>query len=190
MIAPNTEADLAAVLSQFLTAFGALVGRGPHFRVEGDEHHVNLYALLVGATAKGRKGTSWGRVHEVFERIPDWTAHVSGLSSGEGLKYHVREAREETKTNKHGELVTEIMDEGVKDKRLLVVESEFASVLRAGQRQGNTLSATIREGWDPKRSFAMAFKCMSPRQLLRRTGEETGGPGSTQQDCEHQHMSA
>ena len=148
MVEPNTEADPAAVLMQFLVAFGALVGRGPHFRVEGDEHHVNLYVLMVGATAKGRKGTSWGRVREVFERIPDWKPYVSGLSSGEGVKYHVRDMREETKRNKKGELVTEVVDEGVLDKRLLVVESEFASALRAAQRQGSTLSATIREGWD------------------------------------------
>ena len=47
-----------------------------------------------------------------------------------------------------GELITEVTDEGVTDKRLLVVESEFASVLRVAQRQGNTLSATIREAWD------------------------------------------
>jgi hypothetical protein len=148
MVEPNTEADPAAVLLQFLVSFGALVGRGPHYRVEGDEHHANLYALMVGATAKGRKGTSWSRVREVFERIPDWKPHVSGLSSGEGLKYHVRDPREETKPKKTGELVTEIVDEGVSDKRLLVVESEFASALRTAQRPGNTLSATIREGWD------------------------------------------
>ena len=148
MVEPNTEADPAAILLQFLTAFGALVGRGPHYRVEGDEHHANLYTLLVGATAKGRKGTSWGRVRDVFERVENWKPHVSGLSSGEGIKYHVRDPREETKTNKQHEQVTEIVDAGVTDKRLFVVESEFASVLRAVQRQGNTLSATIREGWD------------------------------------------
>jgi hypothetical protein len=148
MVEPNTEADSAAILMQFLVCFGALVGRGPHYRVEGDEHHSNLYALMVGATAKGRKGTSWGRVREVFERIPDWKPHVSGLASGEGLKYHVRDAREETKPNKSQELVTEVVDEGVTDKRLLVVESEFASALRAAQRNGSTLSAAVREGWD------------------------------------------
>jgi hypothetical protein len=148
MVEPNTEADPAAILVQFLVCFGALVGRGPHYRVEGDEHHGNLFALLVGATGKGRKGTSWSRVREVFERIPNWKRHASGLSSGEGLKFHVRDAREETKPNKAGELVTEVVDEGVKDKRLLVTEPEFASALRAMQRPGNTLSATIREGWD------------------------------------------
>jgi hypothetical protein len=148
MIEPNTESDPAAILVQSLVAFGSLVGRGPHYRVEGDEHHANLYAVLVGDTGKGRKGTSAGRVRQPFERIPEWKPPVSGLSSGEGLKYHVRDAREETKANKAGELVTEVVDEGVSDKRLLVVESEFASALRAAQRQGSTLSATIREGWD------------------------------------------
>jgi hypothetical protein len=148
MIEPNTESDSAAILMQFLVSFGALVGRGPHYRVEGDEHHANLYAILVGKTAKGRKGTSWSRVRQVFERIPGWKPHVSGLSSGEGLKYSVRDAREATKRNKSGELVTEVVDEGITDKRLLVVESEFATALRNAQRQGNTLSAAVREGWD------------------------------------------
>jgi hypothetical protein len=148
MTEPHTEADPAAILLQFLVAFGALVGRGPHYRVEGDEHHANMYALMVGATAKGRKGTSWSRVREVFERVSDWKPPAAGLSSGEGLKYHVRDAREETKPNKKKELVMEVVDEGVTDKRLLIVESEFASALRAAQRNGSTLSATIREGWD------------------------------------------
>jgi DNA replicative helicase MCM subunit Mcm2 (Cdc46/Mcm family) len=34
------------------------------------------------------------------------------------------------------------------DKRLMVVESEFASVLRILGRDGNTLSPTIRQAWD------------------------------------------
>lgn len=152
MIEPHTEADPAAVLIQFLVAYGALVGRedgdGPHYRVEGDKHFANLYAVIVGPSSKGRKGTSWSRVRGIFERIPEWKPHVSGLSSGEGVKYHVRDAREEDRQNKHGETVLEIVDTGVQDKRLLVVESELASALRAAQRQGNTLSATLREGWD------------------------------------------
>ena len=41
-------------------------------------------------------------------------------------------------------------DPGVADKRLLVTESEFASTLRVMQRDGNTLSATIRDAWDGK----------------------------------------
>jgi len=39
-------------------------------------------------------------------------------------------------------------DPGVLDKRLLVFEPEFASVMRQGEREGNTLSATLRQAWD------------------------------------------
>ena len=34
------------------------------------------------------------------------------------------------------------------DKRLLVVEGELASTLKAGKRESNTLSAIIRDAWD------------------------------------------
>jgi hypothetical protein len=40
------------------------------------------------------------------------------------------------------------VDPGVEDKRLLVLESEFASTLRVLQREGNTLSAVVRRTWD------------------------------------------
>jgi hypothetical protein len=40
------------------------------------------------------------------------------------------------------------IDPGVSDKRLLVLENEFASVLRQLERDGNTLSALIRQAWD------------------------------------------
>jgi hypothetical protein len=39
-------------------------------------------------------------------------------------------------------------DAGVADKRLLVTESEFASVLKVAGREGNTLSAVLRQAWD------------------------------------------
>ena len=41
-----------------------------------------------------------------------------------------------------------LVDPGLEDKRLWVVESEFASVLRVAQRDGNTLTAIIRRAWD------------------------------------------
>jgi hypothetical protein len=36
----------------------------------------------------------------------------------------------------------------IEDKRLWVVESEFANVLHQGRREGNTLSAALRDCWD------------------------------------------
>jgi len=56
-VEPHSEADPVALLVQFLVAFGSAVGRGPHFVAEADHHGVNLNAVFVGETAKGRKGT-------------------------------------------------------------------------------------------------------------------------------------
>jgi hypothetical protein len=41
-----------------------------------------------------------------------------------------------------------IEDDGVDDKRLFVLESEFASVIQVLERQGNTLSPVLRRAWD------------------------------------------
>ena len=43
---------------------------------------------------------------------------------------------------------TVVKDQGVSDKRLLVVESEFAQTLKVVRREGNTLSPVIRQAWD------------------------------------------
>jgi hypothetical protein len=146
---PVTESDPAAVLLQGIVAFGALVGRGPHVRVEGDEHHLNFYCLLVGNTSKARKGTSWGRVKEIFSRIPNWPRVVNGLSTGEGLKYHVRDPSTKLEPNQQNGKTEEVLvDAGARDKRLFVFEPEFTQVLRQTARAGNTLSPTIRAAWD------------------------------------------
>ena len=42
-IAPQTEADPVAILSQLLVAFGAAVGRGAFFQVEATRHHPNEF---------------------------------------------------------------------------------------------------------------------------------------------------
>jgi hypothetical protein len=141
-IAPHSEADEAALLIQTLTAFGSVVGHNPYFRTESDFHFLNLFCTLVGRTSKGRKGTSWKHVQRLFDRVEDgWAGNyvVSGLSSGEGLIWAVRDPV--MKGDK-------VVDDGVTDKRLLVLEAEFASVLQVIQREGNTLSATVRQAWD------------------------------------------
>ena len=139
-IAPHTEADPALLLFDFLTVFGNLVGRGPHYLVEADEHPAELNVLMVGETAKARKGTGTGRVVKFYAAavpggIDGRTMH--GFSSGEGLIERVRDARIEPDP-KTGEPKT--VDAGVDDKRLLVIQDEFASTLAVMTRQGNTLA--------------------------------------------------
>jgi hypothetical protein len=94
-IEPNSEADPAALLTQFLAAFGNVVGPGPHFMAEADKHAMKLFVALVGVTSKGRKGSSWGHVKRLFQRVEhEWVSDrvQSGLSSGEGLIWCVRDA--------------------------------------------------------------------------------------------------
>lgn len=154
-IEPETEADPAAILLQLLTFFGNAVGREPHFLVEGTKHHANVFVVLVGSTARGRKGTSEGRVQQIF-RLGDeaWVLNniKTGLVSGEGLIWNVRDPIYKTENiRKNGRIVgteTVLADPGVDDKRLLVVEPEFAAVLRVCRRETNTLSPTIRSAWD------------------------------------------
>lgn len=86
-IEPHTESDPVAVLTQLLVAFGNAVGRTPYVAVEADRHYPNVFVVLVGDTAKARKGTSWSHARRVLcEADPDWEQRImGGLSSGEGL---------------------------------------------------------------------------------------------------------
>jgi hypothetical protein len=159
VIEPHTEADPVAVLLQFLTAFGNLIGRNAFFRAEADQHRANLFICLVGATSKGRKGTSWGQSRRLLESAdPDWCENriLAGLSSGEGLIWAVRDPTYKKQPIHEGKGKDKrvvgyedvLADAGVEDKRLLVQESEFSSVLKVAAREKNTLSAVIRQAWD------------------------------------------
>ena len=74
---------------------------------------------------------------------------VSGLSSGEGIIHAVRDPRYEIK-QRDGVNEEQLVDAGVDDKRLLIVEGEFANVLTNFSRKDNKLSAVLRDAWDNK----------------------------------------
>jgi hypothetical protein len=147
-IEPHSEADPVAILLQTLVFAGNVSGRLPHYQIESDQHHANLFAVLVGASAKARKGTSMGRVRAVV-KVADERWHADrikgGLSSGEGL---IAEVRDEVRTWNEKEQQHQITDPGVADKRLLIHEPEFAAVLGVADRPGNIISALVRRAWD------------------------------------------
>ena len=60
LIEPHTEADPAAIMFQFLTAAGNCFGARAAYYVEETAHFPNIFTLIVGDTAKARKGTSLG----------------------------------------------------------------------------------------------------------------------------------
>ena len=137
ILGPHTEADEAAILLQFLAFAGICMGRNQYYLVEGDKHYSNIFIAMVGESSKARKGTSLGRIRQLFAMIDDPFSDrciQSGLSSGEGLIWAVRD-----ETDK---------DPGIIDKRLLVAESELAGLLRVMQRDGNIISRIVRDAWD------------------------------------------
>lgn len=144
---PHSEADPVALLGNLLCAFGSAIGRGAYLRVGEDLHYLNLFVAFVGESSKARKGMSWNYVRGLLsEADEEWVKErvANGLSSGEGLIHAVRDRVE--RENKNGE--REVVDEGVKDKRLLALESELAGPLKMMNREGNTLSVVIRQAWD------------------------------------------
>ena len=155
VFSPHTEGDPNAILIQILVLAGNCIGRGPHCVIEGRAHFTNESVVLVGNTGSGRKGTAEGRARQPFRAIEaEWERDriLGGSSTGEGLIHAVRDARIEKQPIKEkGRIVgyQEVeVDPGVSDKRLVLLESEFARVLQVSQREGSTLSETLRRAWD------------------------------------------
>jgi hypothetical protein len=118
--------------------------------------------LIVGRTNNGAKGTSLAVVEairgEAVLTFDECT--TSGLSTAEGLIELVRDPSGDPDDEKN-------YDPGVEDKRLLVKESEYKSVLVRQRREGNTLGQILRDAWD----------CKTLRTLARRHNKLTAtGP--------------
>lgn len=149
----NSEAAGVAVAANVIALFSAVIGRVPYMWVGDGKIHARPFFLIVGKSAKSRKGTAEALPRRLFEkvdellhdRIPNYVdleIHGGGLSSGEGLAYAIRDPSDTTDKDDSPK------DPGVPDKRLLVVEPEFAGALANCRRETSTLSAVIRNLWD------------------------------------------
>jgi hypothetical protein len=166
VLEPHTEADPAMIAVQLLVGVGAAFGRSPHFMVGATRHGCNLNAVGVGDSSKARKGTSLDHNQQLIGSAdPTMPEPASGLSSGEGLMFEVRDTvRKRSPIKNKGRVAgyqDVIEDEGVNDKRLLILEEEFASVLTVMTREGNTLSSLIRRAWDGRNLRSMVKKVRS-----------------------------
>jgi len=136
----NTEVNPVSAALSFLSFIGANVGRDTFLLINNTYHHPRLFTLHIGRSSRGGKGDSQQLTHRIRKRIealePDLLGktHTGGLSSGEGLAAMIHDGYGETSA--------------IKDKRLWVVEGELANVLKKVAREGNVLSATLREMWD------------------------------------------
>lgn len=146
-ILPFTESDPAGLLLTALTIYGVAVGPGPHAIADGAKHPPRLYAVQVGRTSRGRKGSTFANLAPIAtEADPTMTDRIlEGLASGEGLINAVRDKDPDE-------------DRYDPDKRRLVQESEFSRVLRVAAREGNTLSEVVRSFWDKDRAQIITRK--------------------------------
>ncbi|WP_305907184.1 DUF3987 domain-containing protein [Methylomarinum sp. Ch1-1] len=144
----HSEASQVAVASNVIALFCASIGRVAYQDIGDGLCHARPFFLHVGKTGKARKGTAEHTPRRIFQEVgqllgdgfPSLKRHDGGLSTGEGLGWVIRDPIE----GKGGDNI----DDGVSDKRLMVVEAEFAGAMAAASREKNNLSAIIRTTWD------------------------------------------
>lgn len=140
----GTEANPYAIAANFMAYMSCAIGRGPYLPIGNTWHHARLYVLHIGRSGRGRKGDAVSlvsRLDTALRQLSESAAppiHRGGLSSREGLVSLFHDGY------KNGKVAVP----AIEDKRLWVVESEFANVLHQGRREGNTLSAALRDCWD------------------------------------------
>lgn len=140
----GTETNPYAIAANLMAYLSCAIGRGPFLPIGNTWHHARLYVLHIGRSGRGRKGDALSLVMRLDQALRELEVayapqiHRGGLSSREGL---VALMHDGFRQGKH-----EVAP--IEDKRLWVVESEFANVLHQGRRDGNTLSAALRDCWD------------------------------------------
>jgi hypothetical protein len=145
-IAPESEADPTAILGALIVALGTFIGPSPYYLVNDTRHGLRFYMALVGRTAIGRKGMARDHAIATVDQLAEGRAplrYLAALSTGEGLIYRVRDPVP-AQSDKEKD------DPGETDKRLLVVDNEFARTLRAASRKENTLAAIVTDAFDGK----------------------------------------
>lgn len=134
---PTTEADPVGVLASVLVGVGVAVGTGPFIQIGNSRHPLLVWTLLFGRTGSGRKGEATDTAERFLRADPQLAAlTVTGLSSGEGLIERIRDPKNENDAA------------GTMDKRLLVIEPEYAGTMARAKREGSTLGAVLRQAWD------------------------------------------
>ena len=164
----NSEASPEAVALNTIVYFSALIGREKIvYRWADTFIDARPSVLLVGKSGSN-KGISEHFVNKAFIEAQQRMRHKidfqpldirsGGLNSGEGL---IQSLRDETEPG---------AGDGVNDKRALIVEPEFSKVLAVSNREGATLSGTLRnfhDGLDQRNTTkANPSKCTNPHLVM------------------------
>jgi hypothetical protein len=123
-----------------------------------------IFLLLVGTTAKARKGTAWRIVKTALRKIdPQWVSEKveSGLATGEALVDAICDANPKFNVP------------GVDDKRLLQMESEVSRLLALMERGGGPIFAeTLQLAYDGNEELSNRAKT-APRKAKASPGRPT-----------------
>lgn len=136
IIGPRVESSDNFHLACFMTMMGAALGKSVYMNVSRIVYP-NLYTVIVGESAWGRKGVAMAPVFDLAAEINPGIIPFSDLASGEGLIRAVDEAMEHAK---------EKMQASV-----LVTLDEYNMMLIKGKQKGNTLIPTIKKAFDTPR---------------------------------------
>lgn len=131
-VAPYTEADPAAILLTLLCLSGISIGPGPRIHAGLEPQPGRLQVWVVGESAVGRKGSSWGAARSIMTIADDGLMAnrvLSGFGSGEAL-------------------VDAAADPEARDCRLVVLAREGGQLLSIISRRGDTTSTVLRETYD------------------------------------------
>jgi hypothetical protein len=141
-IEPSVPINVLALYCELLVAIGTIVGRRAVIRYIEDEHYPNLFLIMAGKTGVG-KGTSWNVVNRIATEIdPGFPLLVpTDSASAPGLIGLVRDPSIKTINGRATK------DDGVKDKRRLVLFEEMETLFTAMKRQGSTLDQIWRLAW-------------------------------------------
>ncbi|HCF7612973.1 TPA: hypothetical protein ACPWIL_002404 [Pseudomonas aeruginosa] len=140
----GTETNACAIAANFMAYLSCAVGRGVYLPIGNTRHHARLFCLHIGRSGRGRKGDAVSLVLRIDQALREMNeafapqVHRGGLSTREGLVALMHDGYRQGRQDVPA----------IEDKRLWVVESEFANVLHQGRRDGNTLSAALRDCWD------------------------------------------
>ena len=162
----DTEASPEGVALNIIAYFSALIGREKINYMTGNGPVDARPSILVVGKSGSNKGISGYLVKRVFEDAQESIKHKTnfmplniregGLNSGEGLIHSLRDASGD--------------DEGIEDKRLLIIEPEFSKVLAVCNRDGATLSGTLRNFHDGRDQTNVTrsnpSKCTRPHLVM------------------------
>lgn len=150
-VAPISGVSKEALLYQFLVCIGSICGPKFFYSIGGKKINPSDYLIVLGSTGASKKGTSFGDVKWFFDKYyPEFSQKKlkTGVNSGEGLINCIRDRVVVKEKDKTGKEIEVVKDEGALSKIVLFLETEFSRLLKAGKRDGSTVTEIYRNAWD------------------------------------------